>query len=39
MKIALIANPYSGGQKGKKVIPEVERALQEMDCEPSATLY
>lgn len=29
MKIALIANPYSGGQKGKKIIPEVERQLQE----------
>jgi len=28
MKIALIANPYSGGKKGKKVIPEVERQLQ-----------
>ena len=28
MKIALIANPYSGGQKGEKVIPGAERLLQ-----------
>jgi len=33
MKIALIANPCSGGQKGKKVIPEVERQLQEKKIE------
>ncbi len=28
MKIGLIANPFSGGQKGKSVIPEVERRLK-----------
>ena len=27
MKIALIANPHSGGKIGKKLIPEVEKKL------------
>ena len=29
MKIALIANPYSGGWKGKRLIPRVERMLKD----------
>lgn len=33
MKIALIANPYSGGQKGEKVIPGAERLLQKNKIE------
>ncbi len=33
MKIALIANPHSGGKKGKKILPLVEKKLTDLHIE------
>ncbi len=33
MKIAVIANPHSGGKKGKKLIPHIEKSIQQLGIE------
>ncbi len=41
MKVALIANPYSGGKKGKKILPLVEKKLSSnnIDFDTYTSLY